>query len=260
MRHGRQRVKRVVSGGCHGCVARRGAVQVEAEIVGQLVAAEDVFQQFLVARAEQHHVVRHIGVLAAGAEVPDEEAHGVSAVLDLAVGPVAAVFRLDQVAVGPGGVGVRHHDVGRDALTTGQRDAGGHALVHFDALHLGTATQHPALPLQQAHQALHQLARATHGPVHAVLALQRIDEAVDAGDRKRVTADQQALQAHGHAQLGVLQVRRHHGVQAAPAAHLEDGRAGLDQVAHGVESLVAQGFKTQPVAVIGLGHETFVAG
>jgi hypothetical protein len=40
-------------------------VQVEAEVVGQLVAAEDVGQQLLVARPEQHHVVRHAGVLPA---------------------------------------------------------------------------------------------------------------------------------------------------------------------------------------------------
>ena len=118
----------------------------------------------------------------------------------------------------------------------------------------------PPCPSQQAHQALHQLAGAAHRPVHAVLALQRVDEAVDAGDRKRVAADQQALQAHGHAQLGVLEVRRHHGVQAAPAPHLEDGRAGLDEVAHGVEGLVAQGLEAQAVAVVGLGHEAFVPG
>jgi len=103
------------------------------------VLLEDVLQQTFVARAQQHHVVRHVGVLLVGAEVPDKQAHGVAALVNALVGPVAAVFRRDQVAVGPGRVGVGDHDVSSHELAAGQRHARGASVHHLDAPHFCAA-------------------------------------------------------------------------------------------------------------------------
>ena len=96
--------------------------------------------------------------------------------------------------------------------------------------------------------------------MHAPQPFERIDQAVNAGDRKRIAANQQALQAHGDAQLGMLEVRGHHGVEAAPAAHAQDGRSRTQQVAYGVKGFGAQRDKAELVAVIRLFHEALVAG
>jgi hypothetical protein len=60
----------------------------------------------------------------------------------------------------------------------------------------------PPCPSQQLGQALHQRAGAAHRPVHAPLALQRVDQAVDAGDGERVAADQQLCRLMAMRSLG----------------------------------------------------------
>ena len=235
-------------------------MQVQAEVVGQLAAVEHVVQQPAVARPQHHRVVRHVGVLALGAEVPDEQAHRVAAAVDAAIGPVAAVLGRHQLLVGPGGVGVAHHDVGRDALAAGQCDAGGAAVVDLDALDLGAQAQRAAQVGQHADQALDQRADAAHRPMHAEAAFQRVDQAVHAGHGKGVAADQQRLQAERHTQFRVLHVAGHHRVQAAPAAHAHQQRCRLEQVADVVEGLGAQPMEAELVAQLGFDHETLEAG
>jgi hypothetical protein len=62
-------------------------VEVEREVVGEHLLLEDVVEQLFVARAQEDGVVRHVFVLPVGAEVPDEEGHGVARALDARVGP-----------------------------------------------------------------------------------------------------------------------------------------------------------------------------
>ena len=92
------------------------------------MALEDVVEQGAVAGAEQDGVVGDVVVAAVGAEIPDEEAHGVTGAVDAAVGPAAAVLGGDEAAVGPGGVGVGDDEVGADGLAVGEADAGGAAV------------------------------------------------------------------------------------------------------------------------------------
>jgi hypothetical protein len=67
----------------------RLAVQVQAEVFGQLVVFKNVLQQTFVARAQHHHVVRHIGVLAVGAKVPNKQTRRIVALGNALVGPMA---------------------------------------------------------------------------------------------------------------------------------------------------------------------------
>ena len=167
--------------------------------------------------------------------------------------------------VGPSGVGVRHHDVGRQVLAAGQRDAGGAWLSprcrHAgDLPHLGVQPQARTAAFQQADQALNQSTGAAHRPVHAELALQRSDQAVNAGAGERVAADQQRVEAEHDAQLRVTQMPGGHGVQRLPGAHLHHRRHGRQQVADGVEGHGGEFLEAQLVAAVGLGDERLVAG
>ena len=253
MRYGAEGIEGVAARRCHARFGGRGAVQVQAEVLGQVVALEDVVQQFLVAWPHQDHVVGHVFIALVGAEVPDKHAHRITPLVHFLVGPVAAVLRCDELAVRPHGVGVGHHHVGRDALAIGQQHTGDLATAlgrghTFDAGHFGIHAHRATQALDQAHHALDDLAWAAHGPVHAKAALQRVDQCVDASHRKRIAANEQRVKAHHHAQLRVLEVPRHHAVDAAPAAHLDEVGHGAHQVAQRVIGDGAELFKTELVA------------
>mmetsp|Transcript_53793 Transcript_53793/g.126972 ORF Transcript_53793/g.126972 Transcript_53793/m.126972 type:complete len:228 (-) Transcript_53793:961-1644(-) len=113
VRHGGQHIEGVAAGRGQARVGGRGAVQVEAEVVGQVLLREDVVQQALVARAQRDGVVGHVGVLAPRAEVPDEQAHRVARLGDAPVRPVAPVASRQQALVGEGRIRVAHHHIGR---------------------------------------------------------------------------------------------------------------------------------------------------
>ena len=94
MRHGREHVerRRIPAGASDGSVAV-GAMQVEAEVVGEHLLPEDVVEEPAIARPEQDGVVRDVLVAALRAEVPDEEPHRVAHALDARVGPFAGARR-----------------------------------------------------------------------------------------------------------------------------------------------------------------------
>ena len=225
---------------------------------------EDVVEQALVARAQHHRVVRHIVEAAVGAEVPDEQAHRVALARDAAVGPVAAVLRLDKMTIGPRGVGVGDHHVGGDALAAGQLHAGGGGLavagLDHDAPHLAVQPHRHIAPFQQADHRAHQRAGAAHRPVHTPLALERMNQAVDAGDRERVAADQQRLQREHHAQPGLTHATGHQRMQAAPAAHLEQIRHRAQQIPQRVVGDRAELEKADVVGELRFLHQPVVAG
>ena len=180
--HHRQSVKRVATGRGQRRVGRRGSVQVQAEVFGQLVVFKDVLQQTFVARSQHHHVVRHIGVLAVGAKVPDKQTRRIVAFGNALVAPMASVLWLDQVLVRPGGVAIADHDVGGYNLAAVQDHAGGGAVVHLNACDSGVVADGNVALLQQVHQGLHDGTRAAHGRVHAPAPFQNVDERVNAGD------------------------------------------------------------------------------
>ena len=251
MGHGRQHIKGVAARRCQRRVGGCGAVQIQAEVFCQLVFFEDVLQQTLVARAEHHHVVRHLGVLLGSAEIPDEQSHRVMALGNFAVGPHPAMFRGHQVFVGPSGVAVAHHNVGRYKLAAVQFDPAGAALFNANAHDWRVAAQRHAALFQQTHQAFDDGACATHGRVNAPSAFKRVDECVSAGHSKRVAANQQGVKAHHNAQLVVADVFGHQAVQAAPCAHAQKIGDGGHQVADFVKGDVAHALKAQGLAAFG---------
>ena len=199
MGHRGEHIKSVTATWCHRGVGGARAMQVEAEIVGQAVVPKNIGEQAFVARAQHHGVVGNIGVLPVGTKVPNEQTHGVAATLYALVGPVPPVLGGHQVAVSPCGVAVADHDVGAQLLASGELHTGGSTVFNHDALDLGIAAQGHAACLQQIDHALHDGSGAAHGRVNPVAPLQGVDQAVNARHRERIAANQQGLQAHGHA-------------------------------------------------------------
>jgi hypothetical protein len=116
-------------------------VQVEAEIISQVVALENVFQQALVTWPKQHHVVRHIFVPLVGTKVPNEQTHRIFAGLNFGIAPDLAVFGVDQVLVSLGGIGITDNNICRQCLTIGHRHARGATIGYFDASDFSASAQ-----------------------------------------------------------------------------------------------------------------------
>ncbi|EEF25157.1 conserved hypothetical protein, partial [Ricinus communis] len=258
--HRRQHVEGVAAVRRQRRIGRSRPMQVEAEIVGQQLALEDVVQQRPVARAEQYGVVRHRVVATARAEVPDEQAHRIARVVEAAIGPALAPGGRQQVLVGIGGVGVRHHDIGRQRFAAAQPYAGGAAIVRGDLDHFSVAAHAVALPLDQTDQPADQTAGAAHREVHAPLPLQMRDQSVDRRDGERVAADEQRMKAQHEAQPLVAHMTGHQAVQAAVALQLHHRRQHARHVDPAVEGHVAQLFETDPEGGFAGLHEALVAG
>ena len=164
-------------------------MQIQAEILRQHMPVEDVVQQCAIAWAEQQRVMRHVRVCHARPEIPDEQAHRIPRPLQLFVRPAAAMPRRDQVAIGPGRIGVRDDDVCRDAFAGNQHDTGGGSIDHRYLPNFGIASHGVALAGDEAAQALHEFTGATHREMHAPVTLQERDQAVDRTGGKRIAAD-----------------------------------------------------------------------
>ena len=227
-----QNIKRIATRRRHGRFGGCRAMQVEAEILRQMVVFEYVGQQRFIARAQQHHVMRHVFKTFVGAKVPNKKAHGILTLRDLGVGPHLAVLWVDQILIGPGRVGIANDDVSRNSFAGGQRDTTDPPLVDFDAANFCAGAQTAAHAFDHIHQAVDQSPGTAHGPVHAKASLQRIDEGINAGHGKRITANQQGLQAQGLAQLGVFDMGGDHPMQASPAFHADHSGHCLEQIAH----------------------------
>ena len=205
-------------------------------------------------------MVRDVGVPAARAEVPDEQAHRVARLLDAPVGPAAAVLRRQQVAVGPRRIGVGHHHVGGDLLAGRQAHAAGALALHHDLGHRLIAAHAAALPLDQAHQALHQAARAAHREVHAEAPLEEGDQAVDRGGGEGIAAHQQRLEGQHHAQPLVLHMLAGQRIDRAIALQFQQLGQHARHVGPAVEGHVAQLLEADLVDRLAGGEEALVAG
>ncbi len=160
------------------------------------------------------------------AEVPDEEAHRVLRAGELAVGPDAPPLAGHGTLVCPGGIGVRHHEIGLDGLPRLQPHPRDTAVVAENFLNVGVVSNRAALALEQAHEARHNGPGAAHGRVHAELPLEREDEAVDLRDPQRVAPNEQWVKAEDLLQLLALKVPPGHAEDAAPGPHLHHGGHG----------------------------------
>jgi len=171
--HGREHIEGVAAIRGQARVGGGGAVQIEAEILGQNFALEDVVEQALVARAHENHVVGQGIVTTPCAEVPNKEAHGVVRLLHLAVGPDGALGASQCGLVCPCGIGIGDHHVGLDALATLERDACSASRLDHNAIDLGREPQLATNSLEQADHGADNGTRAAHGRVHPKAALER---------------------------------------------------------------------------------------
>ena len=130
-----------------------------------------------------------------------------------AIAPAPARDAAEQPPVGPRGIGVRHHDVGLDALAGGEPHAGRGAAGDGDLGDLSAEPHLAALALDQVHQPVYEAAGAAHREVHAVATLEVRDQAVDRGDVERIAADEQRMETQHEAQPRIAHVARDHRVQ-----------------------------------------------
>ena len=66
-------------------------MQIQTEILSGLLVLKDVGKQSFITRPENDRVVRYVGVLLFGAEVPNKQAVGVMGFINLAISPLAFV-------------------------------------------------------------------------------------------------------------------------------------------------------------------------
>ena len=188
MRHRRQHVERVATRRRQRRVGRGGAMEIEAEIVGQHLAFEDVASaaRGSAARARWCGAGRR-RICALGAEIPDEQAHRVARALDPPVGPAPA-----RVVPAAGGDRSRRESAlettisARDRLAGRQPHAGRAAVRDLDLAHLRARSACvPPCPSISPTRPSHQRARAAHREVDAPAPL----EEARSGSRSTVAGE-----------------------------------------------------------------------
>ena len=258
--HRRQHIERVAARRRQRRIGRGRPVQVEAEILGQDLAAEDVVEQAAIARAEQDGVVVDAGIALARAEIPDEQAHREARAGQLARRPAFHYGGIEQAAIGGRRIGVGHHHLGRQRFARGEAHAGCPSVLDEDLFHRRVAPHGVALAFDQRHQPGNQLAGAADGAVHAVFALEMADEGIERGDAERVAADEQRMEAEGDPQPRVADVARHHGVDGLVGAVADEARDGAQHRHRRRERHLAEILEGEAVDLLALDEEALVAG
>src|SRR5690242_15391186 len=127
-------------------------MEIEAEILGEDLLLEDVVEQAAIARAEEDRVMRDLGVTTSRSEVPDEEPHRVAHLLDASIRPFPAHRGIQQVAIRPRGVGVRHDDVRRERLTGRETNADRAPSVDEDPIDRRVTANGASLPFDETNE------------------------------------------------------------------------------------------------------------
>ena len=100
------------------------------------MSLEDVCEQFFITLTQQDHMVGNIRILFICTKVPNEETHGVFALINLSVGPNFTMLWSNQFLIRPSGISIRHNNICRNKFTIGQGDALSFTVDHFDTLDL----------------------------------------------------------------------------------------------------------------------------
>ena len=191
----REHVEALVALRRHALVGAGGGVEVEREVVRQDPLVEDVVQQPFVAGAEDDGVMGDVFVGLLGAEVGDEEAHGLAPPGDCVVGVFLAVLCGDHLGVDDGGICVADDEVGLEGLTALEPDAAdGSAGVDLNLGHRGVEANLDAELGEQAGERADDGGGSAERVVDAPLPLQPVDEHVDGAGLEGVSADQQGLE------------------------------------------------------------------
>ena len=87
MRNRGQDIKRITAFWGEAWIICRWAMQIEAEIFGQLLFGEDIRQQLLITGPQNHGVLITIVKLPIGPEIPDKQTHRIIGARDLLIRP-----------------------------------------------------------------------------------------------------------------------------------------------------------------------------
>ena len=190
---GDESVEAVVARGGHGGVGFGGAVEIDGKIFAEDFLVEDIVEELFVAAAEKDGVVFDVFVNAAGAEVNDEEAHGVFHAVELLISPLGAGAFRKHFAVGVGDVGVADDGVGGVHLADVGVDAGGDATAGEDAADGGVEMDFAAEFFEELAERGDDGASAAHGVVDAPFAFQMVNQGIDGRRLEGVAADQERV-------------------------------------------------------------------
>src|SRR5829696_7524713 len=235
MRHRGENVQRLATWGRQRGVGQRRHVQVEREVVAQILPGEDIHQQPLVARAEDDVVMGQgraiaAAVLSVRSEVDDNERHRIAQPCQFAVGVAGPRRWWQEPGVCSGYIRVADDDIGSYLLTVAETDAGYPALVDQNLPDFGVEPQGASQLAQEASHGLDNGPRAAQGVPDAPLALQIVDQGVDARRLERVSAHQQGVEREDLAQALMLHVPGNEPVDRAIALQAHQVGDDLDHV------------------------------
>ena len=116
-----------------------------------------------------------------------------------------------------------------------------------------------ALPFDQRDKTLDQSARAAHGEVHAPLALEESDQAVDRRRGEGIAADQQRMKAQDHAQSRIANVPGDETVDRPITGQPDHVRNDPDHIHPRGERDIAEPLEADPEDRLARPHEPLVA-
>ena len=163
------------------------------------------------------------------------------------------------MAVGPGGVGIANHDVGRDELAVGQFNTACPPLFDADARHRRVVADGNPTVGQKLHQFTHNRASAAHRRMHTPTTFQRMNKRIDTSHRIGVPANQQRVKAHDDTQLGMPNMLRHQTINGTPGLHAREIGHRFDHVAKRLKSNHAQFLEPELKTTLGGHHQILEA-
>ena len=263
MRHRRQDVEGVVALRRDRRVGDRGAVDVEAHVLGQLSAGEHVRQQALVARRVDDGVMAHVGPhprRPARAEVPDEQPHRPAAAIQLGVRPPLAGPAAQQAGIGVAGICIAHHQGRRQDGAIRQPHARRGAVRQQDLVRLAPQPHRAALRLDHADHRVGDRLHAAHGVVHAELLLQMPHEGVDRRHVPGIATDEERVERQRHAQPRVLHPRLGQSQDRPVRPQPRKCRQHLQRVPQAMHRLGDHALEPDDIAGVGVTQELPVSG
>ncbi len=181
-------------------------MQVEGEIFCQFFLIEDIFQESLVAFAQNDIMVFQLGVEIAFlcTEIYYKERHAILSSLNFFVGVLFALAFRNHMPVGKGYIRIRHHRVSPVFGTPFQANSFCRPVFNKDLIDFRAFVNLPALLTDEFFHSIHNGTGSAHGVVYAPLALEIMNHGVDGGSLKWIAANQQRVEGETLSQEIIL--------------------------------------------------------
>ena len=255
----REHVEALVALRRHALVGAGGSVEIEREVFCEDPLVEDVVEQTLVSGPEDDGVVGDVLVGLLGAEVGDEETHGLATAGDCPVRVLLAVLCGDHLGVDDGGICVADDEVGLEGLTVLKPDAAdGSARVDLNLGHGGVESDLDAELGEQAGERADDGGGSAERVVDAPLPLQPVDEHVDGAGLEGVSADQQGLEGEDLPEPLILHEAGDQAVDRLVGAEPDHVGDDAEHLADAVEGAVCELQVADVEDLLRLGDEPLV--